>query len=353
VNAKPTQNPFAATTEAANKDTLDSSAPLQPMVALRQEHCSNALTYQPQQPLLAQPLSLPHHAKSMICTLMERTIVQQINTALDDNVFANLIHDATGLLIGTVPDIMRELYDTCGTVKPQALTTAKAKLEITAYNHSRPIANLFTAITDYAHMAKASGATKTPGQLINIRLIVITPATIFTNDIRAWNKKLAAAKTWPECKTHFCTAQKAIKRSQLPPTTNTLGYYREANAAKDSDDAVSRISLSSNDAGELTVVVTTAAQLADKRLKTHLANIASSANPNQSMTAQMQTLMSTISNLQAQLQQNSRSHGNRNDSGRNNGRKGRGRGQQSGNTQQCGNQQGGSQQGGHPQQPQK
>jgi hypothetical protein len=179
------------------------------------------------------------------CTLIERTIVQQINTALDDDVLADLIDDATGLLIGTIPDIMRELYDMYGTVTPQALTTAKAKLEITAYEHYRPIANLFTAITDYAHMVEASGATKTPEQLINIGLIVITRATIFTNDIRAWNETLPAAKTWPGFKTHFRTAQKTIKRSQPSTTTDALGYHRKANSAKEGNDAVSRISLPS------------------------------------------------------------------------------------------------------------
>jgi hypothetical protein len=242
---------------------------------------------------------------------------------------------------------MRELYDIYGTVTPQALTTAQAELEITTYDHSRPIANLFTAITaGYAHMAEASGATKTPEQLINIGLIVITRATIFTNDIRAWNEKLAATKTWPEFKTHFRTAQKAIKRSQLLTTTDTLGYHREANAAKEGDDAVSHISLSSNDGDELTVAETAAAELADQQLETHLANIASSAHQNQIMMAQMQTLMSTISDLQSKVQQNSGNNGNRNDGGR-------GRGQQGGNNQQGGNQQGGSQQGGRPQQPQK
>jgi hypothetical protein len=52
------------------------------------------------------------------CTLIKRTIVQQINTALDNEVLADLIDDATGLLIGTVPYIMRELYDIYGTVTP-------------------------------------------------------------------------------------------------------------------------------------------------------------------------------------------------------------------------------------------
>jgi hypothetical protein len=235
------------------------------------------------------------------------------------------------------------LYDAYGTVTSQALTTAKAKLEITSYDHSSPIANLFTAITDYAHMAEASGATETPAQLINIGLIVITRATIFTGDIRAWNKTLPAAKTWPGFKTHFHTAQKAIKRSQPSTTTDALGCHREANAAKEGDDAVSRISLPSNGGDELSVAETAASELADQQ-------IASSAHQNQTMVAQMQTLVSTISGLQSKVQQNNGNNGNRNDSNRNDGRRnhdrrnndrrGRGRGYQGGNNQQGGGQHG-------------
>jgi hypothetical protein len=80
------------------------------MPASLQEHLSNAPAYQPQPPPSAQPPSSPHHAKPM--TLIQRTIVQQIKTALDGNVLAGLIDNATGFLISTVPDIMRELYDT-------------------------------------------------------------------------------------------------------------------------------------------------------------------------------------------------------------------------------------------------
>jgi hypothetical protein len=293
------------------------------------------------------------------CTLIKRTIVQQINTALDNNVLADLIDDTTGLLIGTmIPYIMQELYDTYGTVTPQALTTAKAKVEITAYEHSRPIANLFTAITDYAHMAEASGATKTPEQLINIGLIVITRATIFTNDIRAWNETLPAAKTWPGFKTHFRTAQKAIKRSQPPTTIDALGYHCEANAAKEGDNAVSRISLLSNDGDELSVAETAASELADQQLEIHLANVASSAHQNQTMMAQMQTLMSTIYDLQSKVQQNNgnnenRNDGNRNEGRRNNDRRGRGRGYQGGHNQQGGGHQQGGAQHGPPPQPRK
>ena len=145
------------------------------------------------------------------CNLIERTIVQQINTALDTNVLAALIDDATGLLVVTIPEIMSEIYDTYSTVTPQPLTATKTRLESTAYDHARPVASLFAAINDYANMAEASGATETPVQLINIGLIILTHASIFASDVRKWQALPDADKTWPNFKMHFCTAQKAIK----------------------------------------------------------------------------------------------------------------------------------------------
>ena len=57
---------------------------------------------------------------------------------------------------------MTELYDTYGTIMPQSLSSAKAKLEVFVYNHSCLLAKLFTAIHEYSNMSEASGATKTP-----------------------------------------------------------------------------------------------------------------------------------------------------------------------------------------------
>ena len=79
---------------------------------------------------------------------------------------------------------MAELYNTHGTVTPQSLIAAKSKLETTTYDHSCPITNLFTAINDYSNMAEANGATETPFQLINICLITLTLASIFSNNVR-------------------------------------------------------------------------------------------------------------------------------------------------------------------------
>jgi hypothetical protein len=95
------------------------------------------------------------------CNLIERTIVQQINTALNADCLANLIDDDTGLLEGTIPHIIQTLFDTYGAITPHYLAAEKAKVEALSYNHSRPIVMIFTAINEYASMAKAAHAAET------------------------------------------------------------------------------------------------------------------------------------------------------------------------------------------------
>ena len=69
------------------------------------------------------------------CNIIERTIIQQINTAMDNDVLAELIDESTGLIVETIPYIMGELCDMYVTVTPQSLTAAKSKLETTTYFH--------------------------------------------------------------------------------------------------------------------------------------------------------------------------------------------------------------------------
>ena len=177
-----------------------------------------------------------------MCNLIERTIIQQINTAVDPDCLADLIDGDTGLLEGPVPNIMKQLFETYGATTPQTLTTAKATLETTTYDHTKPIINIFTAINDYANMAEAAEATETQTQLINIGLIIITRSTIFSSDIRKWNSRPEDEKTWTTFKTHFKEAQCDIKRSQQVVTTNSLGFHGQANAAAMVDQVIKRLS---------------------------------------------------------------------------------------------------------------
>jgi len=156
-------------------------------------------------------------------------------TAVDADCLADLIEDETGLLEGTVPEILQELFETYSAITPQSLTAAKDMLAQAVYNHSRPIGDIFTAINEHANMAKAAETTP---QLINIGLIIITRATVFSSDIRKWHDNPDAEKTWTIFKTHFRMAQKVIKRSQPVVTTDSLGFHEQANSTSLVDQVV-------------------------------------------------------------------------------------------------------------------
>ena len=182
---------------------------------------------------------------------------------------------------GPVPNIMKQLFfETYGAITPQTLTAAEATLEATTYNHSKPIVNIFTAINDYASMAEAAEAAETQTQLINShRANNHHPLYHFSSDMRKWNSKPEDVKTWPTFKTHFKEAQHEIKHSQPAITTDSLGFHDQANAAAIIDQVIKRLG---------------AKQQMQQEIQQEMTN----ATQQESVMQQIQSLMSTISDLQ-------------------------------------------------------
>ena len=80
-------------------------------------------------------------------------------------------------------------------------------------------------------MADAANASETDDQVVDIGLIVISRATIFSSDVRKWHDKPRDDRTLTNFKIHFKEAQKAIKRSQPAMTPDSLGFHGQVNAA--------------------------------------------------------------------------------------------------------------------------
>jgi hypothetical protein len=265
------------------------------------------------------------------CNLIERTILQQISTAISEECLANLVDDDTGLLQGTIPQVLSDLFDTYGSITPQSLAAAKAELESTTYDHSKPIVNVFTAISSYALMAEHANSAETPTQLLNIGIIIISRSALFSGDIRKWHDKPTRDKTWLLFKDHFQNAQRAIKKSQPVVTTDSLGYHEQANSASTLANQV--MSELTAEAAAIEAIEQQAHQ-AQAQQAPAPAQAQAPANPNTALMdqmAQMQLLLSGV--VQAQASQNNqdnyqpRRHNDRNRGGRGTGRTaGRGRG---------------------------
>ena len=73
--------------------------------------------------------------------LVELTIIHQINTALDSECLADLIYNETGLLTGTIPEILTSLFEKYGDITAQTLAaknTQAKKFPAITPNHFQP-----------------------------------------------------------------------------------------------------------------------------------------------------------------------------------------------------------------------
>ena len=129
-------------------------------------------------------------------------------------------------------------------------------------------------------MAEAAEAAEKQTQLINIGLNHHHPIYHFSSDIRKWNGKPEDEKTWPTFETHFKEAQREIKCSQPAITTDFLGFHGHAkNAAAIVDQVIERLS-------------------AEQQMQQEIQQEMTNATQQESVMQQIQSLMSTISDLQ-------------------------------------------------------
>ena len=176
-------------------------------------------------------------------THIERTLLNQIGEALNDTVLAAKINDDTGVVEGTVVEIVQYLFQEFGNITDQQLAEAKNKVMQHKYVHDDPISNVFQEIHKYSLMAEAHGTPETSAQLIAIGKIIITNATIFGDAVEKWNNKPPADKTWATFKAHFSKAQRDYKAARPTTTLAEQGFLNQANVVEQGTSGTFRGSL--------------------------------------------------------------------------------------------------------------
>ena len=155
--------------------------------------------------------------------LIEKTILNQIQEALDESVLMPLLHDDTGIIKSTIPDVFQYLFDTYGNITDQMIHDERATLLQHQYVHDEPVANIFSKIHKYTTLAEAHGTPETDPQLISIGKTILSNARIFADAIEKWNDKPNADKTWENFKKHFTAAQRNYKKAR---PTDTIGMHQ-------------------------------------------------------------------------------------------------------------------------------
>ena len=157
------------------------------------------------------------------CNLLERTLIQQIKEAIENDYMEGYVDEDTGLVRGTVPEIMKYLFETYGHISPTTLNEKREEILNMTYDPNKPIDLLFNKISKYATVADVAGSPETPSQLVNIAPIILAKPGIFSHDIRTWHSKNENDKNWPSCKTHFKDAQKLLRMTG--GTVSDLGLH--------------------------------------------------------------------------------------------------------------------------------
>ena len=164
---------------------------------------------------------------------IERTLIAQIQEALPVPALSAVTKRNTGIVNLSIPDLFTYLYKTFGNITPQSHAAARAKAISHKYDHSQPMANVLNVVNTFADQAEAFGAPESDIQLVNFGMHIITSSTtIFSHDIRQWNRQRQEHKTWANFQLHFTEAQEDYKLSrptEAPISTANLGYVEQMN----------------------------------------------------------------------------------------------------------------------------
>ena len=226
--------------------------------------------------------------------VLERTIINQLQAALDRNILLPKTNKISGLITCSIADLFEYLFRAYGNIS--ALTLADARYQVTKhqYVHGDPMETVFDKIQDYANMAEAYGVAEPEVQLIEIGLIIIMNAIIYADDVGEWNALDASLKTWDNFQRHFVQAQTAYKKNRPTQTSATLGYTvpsAQANAV-----------VLSQPEQELAAANEYIAELEEVQAATHQANLASTSLAQSTSTDNtIKQLLQKMSDLEAEI----------------------------------------------------
>jgi len=153
---------------------------------------------------------------------VERTIIQQIVSAIELKYLCALRQPGTHRLQKTIPQILDHLFETYGDVTPQDLRELTLRVENLTYPPSEPVDTIFAEIDDLASIAEIANAPITATQKINMAYLLFQKKQVYKSALTQWDEKPSYDKTWDAFRTHFRTAYKALRRTGALTIKETL-----------------------------------------------------------------------------------------------------------------------------------
>jgi hypothetical protein len=101
-----------------------------------------------------------------------------------------------------------------GRITPQQVKAKETELLNMHYDISQPVDNVFNCINDLSDLADSANSPLSSQQMIDLAYVIFAKQTILQPDLRLWNHKPVADRTWENMMEHLRDAQADL--SSLP-----------------------------------------------------------------------------------------------------------------------------------------
>ena len=119
---------------------------------------------------------------------LKHQLTNLLLSAYDQKRLAVIMDPVTCQINKQISLILSLLYTNYGKITPTALNQKRDACTNLIYNPREPIDQIWVQITSYSLMAQSSKPLATGDKLINIGIIILQRAGVFTHDIREWLK---------------------------------------------------------------------------------------------------------------------------------------------------------------------
>ena len=117
---------------------------------------------------------------------LERTLLQQIQEAIDLDYFKSEIDVNTGLFNGSCMAVLKLLFNQYGHVPSKQLEELRTETNTMVYDISVLINSVFNKVTRFGQMSTAAGTPKTTSQALEMAIRILLRSGLMATAIDTW-----------------------------------------------------------------------------------------------------------------------------------------------------------------------
>jgi hypothetical protein len=144
----------------------------------------------------------------------EKALIAQVVETIDPIYLRALLNRATGQYSNSIHALLAHLFTTYGKITPQQVKAKEMEIYNMHYDISQPVDTVFNCIDDLSELADHARSPMSAQQMIDLAYVIFAKQPILQQDLRLWNRRPLAERTWANMMTHLRDAQTDL--SSLP-----------------------------------------------------------------------------------------------------------------------------------------